>query len=242
MKPTKPFLYTVAALVALGAAVVIPAKTAPVASAQESMPLSTKLTPAMIDYFALDDAFARPTIEALMQCSATPACSASDSSRLRFLDASGAVAASYDAMPGSAIEHVRLRQSARTSDVTETRTLVRRYATDAQGRLVMNGTDSIVKIDLGSGSRASSTLTRVHRYSDVRYLVQDTTYVYPLTGLVVLDLSIVNGPMPHAPLRTASHAAVSFDGTGYAHVLTTNGLSHRVNLKAKLLETIVPDR
>jgi hypothetical protein len=120
--------------------------------------------------------------------------------------------------------------------------LRRRYATDAEGRLVMQGTDSIVRVDRGGDGREPSTLTRVHRYSDVRYLVNDPAFVYPLTGLVVLELSNATGPMPHPFAHTASHAAVSFDGTGYANVLTTNGLTHRVNLQAKLLETIVPDR
>jgi hypothetical protein len=242
MKPSKPFLYTVAAVVALGAAVVLPTRTAREASAQEGMPLSTRLTPAMIDYFALDDAYARPTIDALVRCSATPACSASDTSRVRFIAASGDALTSYDAKPGSVIEQVRRSRTTPATGVTETRTQVRRYSTDPEGRLVMNGTDSIVKVDRGDDNRASSTLTRVHRYADIRYLVNDPVYVYPLTGLVVLELSIVSGPLPHAAARTENHAAVSFDGTSYARVLTTNGLSHRVNLQAKLLETMMPER
>jgi hypothetical protein len=242
MKPTKPFLYTVAALIAIGGAVILPTRTARVAAAQESMPLSTKLTAAMIDYFALSDAYAHPTVASLTQCSVTPACGASDTSTVRFLDVSGNVVTTYDAAPSSVIEQVRRLETTLAAGVTETRSLVRRYTTDAQGRLVMNGTDSIVKIDRGAADRESSMLTRVHRYTDVRYLVKVAAFVYPMTGLVVLELSNVTGPLPHAQLRTASHAAVSFDGTGYAHVLTTNGLSHRVNLQAKLLETMMPDR
>jgi hypothetical protein len=242
MKPSKPFLYTVAAVVALGAAVILPTRTAREAAAQDGMPLSTKLTPVMIDYFALDAAYSHPTIDALVQCSAVAACASSDTSRIRFLNSTGAVVATYDGQPGTVIEHARVARSTPEAGVSESRALMRRYATDPEGRLVMHGTDSIVRITDGSRDTAASTLTRVHRYSDVRYLLKDPAFVYPMTGLVVLELSLATGPAPRAPVRTAGHAAVSFNGTSYASVITTNGLSHRVNLQARLLETMVPDR
>jgi hypothetical protein len=106
----------------------------------------------------------------------------------------------------------------------------------------MNGTDSIVKVDTGAADRESSTLTRVHRFSDVRYLVNDLNFVWPLTGLVVLELSNANGPAQRAPVRVAAHGAVSFDGTRYAQILTAGALTHRVDLSAKRLETTMPDR
>jgi hypothetical protein len=87
-----------------------------------------------------------------------------------------------------------------------------------------------------------STLTRVRRYADVRYLVNDPRFPWPLTGVVVLELSNVIGPRPAMPMRTAVHAAVNFDGTPVAHIITTGALTHRANLRAMLLDTTIPDR
>jgi hypothetical protein len=242
MPPTKPFIYCLVALAVVGAGVVLPATSVREVAAKEGLPLSTKLTPAMIDYFGLSEAFVRPSIAALVQCSTTPACAASDSSRLRFVDSAGRVAAVYDGKPSTTIEQVRRLRTVSDSGVTEARTMVRRYVKDEQGRIVMNGSDSIVKVDPGAPGRERSTLIRVHRFNDVRYLVTDPTFVWPLTGLVVLELSNVVGPPTRGEVRTAGHAAVSFDGTRYAHVLTTGALSHRVDLQARLLETTLPDR
>jgi hypothetical protein len=222
MPPTKPFIYSLVTLAVVGAGVVLPATSVREVAAKEGLPLSTKLTPAMIDYFGLSEA--------------------SDSSRLRFVDSAGRVAAVYDGKPSTTIEQVRRLRTVSDSGVTEARTMVRRYVKDEQGRIVMNGSDSIVKVDPGAHGRERSTLIRVHRFNDVRYLVTDPTFVWPLTGLVVLELSNVVGPPTRGEVRTAGHAAVSFDGTRYAHVLTTGALSHRVDLQARLLETTLPDR
>ncbi len=242
MKPTKPFLVTLSALAVAGAAVVLTAPAASTAAAADSLPLSTALTPVMIDYFGLGEAFVRPSIAALLQCHAKPACGSSDSSQVRFVDASGELLAVYDGAPTSVIESVRRQQATLSARITESRTLVRRYAKDAQGRVVMNGADSIVKIDSGAADRVPSTLTRVHRYNDVRYLANNLDFVWPMTGLVVLELSHAVGAEQRAPLRLAAHGAVSFDGTRYAQILTTGGLTHRVDLSAKRLETTMPDR
>jgi hypothetical protein len=77
MKPSKPFLLVLAGI-AVAAFVIVETPRAVPAQAQDSMPMSTKLTPAMIDYFALDVAFERPSIAALVSCKAVPACGASD--------------------------------------------------------------------------------------------------------------------------------------------------------------------
>ncbi|MCC7053202.1 MAG: hypothetical protein IT355_08020 [Gemmatimonadaceae bacterium] len=248
MKPSKPFV-RVLALTAVGAAVVLLTPQAPRAAAahaaatQDGMPLSTKLTPEMIDYFGLGVAFERPSVAALVACHDTPACGASDSSTVRFTDASGAEVRVYDGMPASTIEQVRRVQASPADGVTETRILVRHFSKDAQGRLVMSGTDSIVKVAAaGAGRAAASTVTRVNRYTDVRYLVNDPRFPWPITGLVVLELSDVAGMTQRPAVHTASHAAVSFDGTAVAQVLTTGALSHRANLQDKRLETVVPDR
>lgn len=241
MKPSKPFLF-VLALVAVAGVVTLETPRAKPVAAHDSMPLSTRLTPAMIDYFALEVAFQRPSIAALVACEAAPTCGASDSLQVRFLDAAGQTVAEYGATPATTIEQVRRLNSAPADGVTEHRMMVRRFIKDEQGRIVMQGRDSIVKITRPGAGAVSTTLTRVHRYSDVRYLVNDPTYVWPLTGLVMLELSNVVGPAPRTPAPLAGHAAVSFDGTSYAHVLTTGALTHRVNLRARLLETTMPDR
>jgi hypothetical protein len=242
MKPTKPFLVTLAALVALGTAVVLPAAHAKEAAAQDAIPLSTALTPDIIDYFGVSDAYTRPSLAALVQCRALPACGASDSSRVRFLDASGHAVVAYDSAPSSRIEQVRRHSESPAAGVTETRIRLRRYLKDEQGRIVMSGVDSIVRVDVGGADRSAATLTRVHRYTDVRYLMNDPQFLWPMTGLVVLELSNSVGPQARQSAPTLGHAAVSFDGTRYAHVLTTNGLTHRVDLQAKRLETTLPDR
>jgi hypothetical protein len=48
--------------------------------------------------------------------------------------------------------------------------------------------------------------------------------------------------VPQTPPPLLQHAAVSYDGTSYAHILTSGALTHRVNLRAKLLETTMPAR
>jgi hypothetical protein len=242
MQPSRPFVFSVAALLALGVAVVLPLQRGREASAKEGLPLSTPLTAEMIDYFGLSDAFAPPSMALLAQCGATPACAASDTSRIRFFGPDGRVTAVLDARTGSAIEHVRRQSATIARGVTETRILVRTYATDSEGRIMMNGRDSIVKVDSGDVAREASTLTRVHRYSDVLYHVKDSSLVWPLTGLVVLDLARSTGAAQSGSVRLASHGAVSFDGTQFARVITTGALTHRVDLKARVLETELPDR
>ena len=242
MPHSKSFVISLAFCAAAAVAVLSSAPSARVAEAQSARPLSTKLTPAMIDYFALDVALQRPDIASLAACGAQPTCARSDSAGVRFVDSSGTVLPMYDGKPTTTIEQVlRLRREV-SSGVSETRTLVRHWSTDDRRHIVMSGSDSIVKSDVGAVGRLASTLTRVHRYSDVRYVVNDAKLVWPITGLVVLELSNAIGAAPHATPVLASHAAVSFDGSPFAHVLTTNGLSHRVNLPARLLETTMPDR
>jgi hypothetical protein len=163
MKPSKPFLIIVAALVALGTTIALSTGTAAAAAAQSAMPLSTALTPGMIDYFGVRDVYTRPSIATLVQCAATRACGSADSSR-------------------------------------------------------------------------------VHHCTEVRFLENDPRYVWPLTDLVVMELSNATGEAPQRALRTEQHAAVSFDGTRYAHVLTTDALVHRVDLQVKRLEATMPDR
>ena len=242
MKPTKPFLFTLALTAIAAITVILTPGRVRAADTAEPFPLSTALTPEMIDFFGLDPAFERPSIAALVACGSTPACAASDSVQVHFLDASGAELSGYDARPGSVIEQVRRQQSSAAAGVTETRTLRRRYSQDAQLRLVMSGTDTIVKRVTGGAGRAPSSLIRVRRYADVRYRLNDPTFTWPMTGLVVLELSHSVGAGNVALPHTASHAAVSFDGTSYAQVLTAGALSHRVNLQSRRLETTVPDR
>ena len=242
MKPSKPFVISLAFVTATGAAVLLGAPRARVAEARDSLPLTTKLTPAMIDYFAIDVAYERPSIAALVTCAAQPACGVTDSARVRFVDASGMVVPAYDGKATTTIQQVRRLHSSDTVGVTETRTLVRRWLKDEQGRVVMSGSDSIVRVDAGAVGREPSRLTRVHRYTDVRYVVNDVKLMWPITGLVVLELSNAVGAARQTAVVLASHAAVSFDGSPYAHILTTNGLTHRVNLRARLLETTMPER
>jgi hypothetical protein len=237
MKPSRPFVFALTALVMAGAGVALSSPPVHAAPA-DTLPLTTALTPTMIDYFALGDAFARPSMAALVQCHATPACGASDSSRVRFLDVRGNAVDVYDAKPTSVIEQVRHLQSTLATGASETRTQVRTYTTDDQGKIVMNGVDSIVTVNAAS----ASTLTRVHRYSDVRYLPNDLHFIWPLTGLIVLELSNVVGAEPRGSVPLAAHGAVSFDGSQYAQILSTAALRYRVDLRAKRLETTMPER
>ncbi|MBC7841377.1 MAG: hypothetical protein H7099_03665 [Gemmatimonadaceae bacterium] len=241
MKPSKPFLFLLA-VVAVAAFVVVETPRAVSAQAQDSMPMTTRLTPAMIDYFALDVAYDRPSMTALVACAAVPACGSSDSSQVRFLDADGRVAAKYDATPTMTIEQVRRQHSVQAPGVTDDRTSMRRFSTDAQGRIVMQGSDSIVTRTVATSGTPATIVTRVRRYSDVRYLVNDVTHIWPITGLVTLELSRVIGSAPRTPVPLLGHAAVSYDGTPYAHILTSGALTHRVNLRARSLETTMPDR
>jgi hypothetical protein len=242
MTPSKPFLFCLA-IAAAGAVTVLITPASRVAAAEQSLPLSTHLTPEMIDFFGLRVAYDRPSIAELVACGATSACGASDSSRIRFLDASGAVIPTYDRKAGTIIERVRREQTAPLAGVTEARTTLRAFTTDAQGRVVMNGTDSIVRVTRGD---TPSTLVRVNHYSDVRYLVTDPRFPWPLTGLVVLELSNALGADAHTASHTASHTAVhaaaTFDGTPFARIITTGALTHRANLQAQLFETTLPDR
>ncbi len=241
MPPTKPFLLTLAA-VAIAAAGIVATPRPREAAAQEGIPLSTKLTPAMIDFFGLAAAYERPSMADLAACKVTPACGSSDSSQVHFADSSGGTVPVYDGKPGSVIETIRHTRATLADGATESRAFTRQYALDDRGHVVMNGLDSIVKIDRGAAGREPTTLVRVHRYADVRYLVNDPRFLWPLTGIVVLELTNMVGKAQQRPVRTATHAAVSFDGTAFAHVLTTGALTHRVNLQAKLLETSIPDR
>lgn len=239
---SRPFRVTLSVLFLAGVALAAAAPRAQTATAADAFPLTAALTPEMIDYFALSDAFVRPSIADLVTCSRTPACASTDTSRLRILGALGTPVDAYDGDPATIIEQVRSRRTNPADGVTETRVLMRRYLKDGQGRIVVNGSDSIVRRDVGGAGRAPSTLTRVHRYNDLRYLVNDPTLVWPLTGLVVVELSHAVGPVQPTPLRMAAHAAVSFDGTRYAQILTTGALTHRVDLIAKRLETTMPER
>jgi hypothetical protein len=243
MQPSKPFLITLSAMLASTAiAVALPAPAADGATTTSSLPLSTALTPAMVDYFGLDVASERPSIAALVHCQTIPACGSSDSSRVQFIDAAGRVIKEYQAGANTIIEYTRRQRFTPAAGVTEVRTLVRRVMTDEQHRIVVHGTDSISTLDAGSTGREPSTLVRVHRYSDVRFLVNDPAFPWPMTGLVVLQLSHAVGAAQHAAPRLSGHGAVSFDGTKYARILTSDGLTHRVDLVARRLETTMPDR
>lgn len=236
MQPSKPFLF-VLALTAVGAAIVATTPAAKPAAAQDAMPLSTHLTEEMSDYFGLGVAYERPSLPALVACAAAPACAANDTTQVRVLDADGERLAAYDDKPGTVIEQVRHVQTTPKAGVTEQRTLVRRYTTDEHARVVMSGTDSITRVDAGDAGRPGHTLTRVHRYANIQYLVNDPRFQYPLTGLVVTELTLTGAPRPVHDIE-----AMNFDGTNFAHVLTAGALTHRVDLKAKLLETQIPDR
>lgn len=242
MKPSKPFLFLLA-LVAVAGFVIVETPQARPVQALDAMPMSTRLTPAMMDYFALDVAYQRPSIAVLMACRAVPQCGASDSSRVRFVAADGSAVDQYvDASPASTIEHVRRQHTTTAAGTVEDRRSIRRFATDTQGRIVMQGSDSIVTRTPAIGIAKGSTVTRVHRYSDVRYLVSDPTFQYPITGLVSLELSDVPEPAPRMVPPLIQHAAVNYDGTAYAHILTSGALTHRVNLRSRLLETTMPAR
>ncbi len=243
MKPSKPFLFCLALVGVAGATVFLNAPSAYAATTEQGMPLSATLTPAMIDFFGLQAAYDRPMMRALVACHGTPACGDSDSSRVRILDASGAVVGQYDGKPGSMIETVRVVTGDSAGRVPEWRREVRQFATDEQGRIVMNGSDSIVRLDTGAEGRAPTRITRVNRYTNVRYLVTDPKFIWPLTGLVVLELSNEIGEAAKGPAgRPTGHAAVSFDGTASAHIITTGALTHTADLAAKRLETVIPDR
>ena len=241
MQPTKSFLIVLSLVTVAGAVIVATPNARPAQAAQEAtLPLSTALTAQMIDYFGLDAAYDRPSIAALTACSATPACGASDTSEVRIRNAAGATVPAFDSQPGSVIEQVRRVKTTPSAGVAETRVIVRRYSTDDHGRVVMNGRDSIVTIDAGDAVRTPSAFVRVRRFADVRYLSTDPRYPWPLNGLVTLELSRVTGSA--APTPVAGVAAVSFDGTPIAQIITTSAVTHRANLQKKVLDTTVPDR
>lgn len=231
-------------LVALGVAAVTVGFVAPPARVAESaggMPLSARLTPAMVDFFGLAVATERPSVAALVRCAATPACGASDSVTVRFVDTSGTTVATYDGQPTTTIVQQRRHRSVTVDGADESRVLLRRFVTDADGRVVMNGRDSIVTIGRSVDGGGRDTVVRVHRYADVRYLVNDPRFVWPLTGLVVLELW-QGGRAARAMLHGGAHAAVSFDGTSSARIVTTGAVSHRADLRAMRLETTLPER
>jgi hypothetical protein len=243
MKPSKPFLFCLALVGVCGATVLLNAPAAQAATTEQGMPLSAQLTPAMVDFFGLQAAYDRPSMQALAACHAQPECGDSDSSRVRFFDASGAAADRWDGAVGSVIERVRTVPGSADDRVREWRREVRRYTTDEQGRIVMQGSDSIVRVTVADSGREPTRITRVNRYTNVRYLVTDPRYVWPLTGLVVLELSNEIGKGALGPATpTAGHAAVSFDGTAQAHIITTGALTHTADLQGKRLETVIPDR
>ncbi len=241
MTPSKPFLLLLAA-VAVAGVVIVETPGAKPAQAQDAMPMSTKLTPAMLDYFALDVAYDRPSLASLLSCKAIPECGASDSVQMRFVGADGHTVDEYDGSPATTIEQVRRQHATTAAGTAEERTAIRRFVKDVQGRIVMQGSDSIVTRTRELPGVPASTVTRVHRYSDVRYLVTDPTFQYPITGIVALELSEVTGPAPRVAPALVQHAAVSYDGTAYAHIITSGALTHRVNLSARLLETTLPAR
>ena len=241
MQPSKPFLF-VLALTAVGAAIIVTTPKARSAAAQDAMPLSTKLTPEMTDFFGLAVAYEHPSLTALVACGRNPACGGTDSTRVRFVDADGMVVPDYDGAPTSTIQQVRHARSTPSEGVTVTRTEVRLYTKDEQGRLVMNGIDSVQRVNATPAGSAPFTVTSVNHYTDVKYLVNDPRFQWPLTGLVVADLSVTGPKVTRQAATMASHAAVNFDGTPYAHIITTGALTHRVDLQAKVLETTIPDR
>ena len=134
MKPSKPFLF-VLAIVAVAGFVIVATPRAKPAHAQDAMPMSTKLTPAMIDYFALDVAYTRPSLAALVSCQAVPQCGASDSSAVRFLTADGREVTEYDATPATTIEQVRRQHTTTATGADEDRISLRRYVKDSQGQI-----------------------------------------------------------------------------------------------------------
>lgn len=241
MKPSRPFQIVLVTLGIVAVTVSFAAPPVRAAGTGNGMPLSTRLTPAMIDFFGLAVAMERPSLTALAQCAATPACGASDSVTMRIIDASGAAVATYDGQPTTIIEQVRRHRGVSADSSDQTRLLVRRFVKDADGRVVMNGRDSIVTTGRRIDGLLPDTVVRVHRYSDVRYLVNDPRFVWPLTGLVVLELR-QGGSAARPPLHGSAHAAVSFDGTPNARIVTTGAVSHRADLRALRLETTLPER
>ncbi len=115
--------------------------------------------------------------------------------------------AAYDGTPATAIEQVRRQVVVASNGITETRTTVRRYAQDVQDRLVMSGIDSLVKRDLGAPGRTGSLIVHVRRYADIRYRMNDPQFTWPMTGLVVLELSHAIGAGELSPPRATSHAS-----------------------------------
>ncbi len=242
MKPSKPFLVLLMVAAVAGASAAVAAPHAQAATPRDSMPLSTKLTPAIIDYFGLQPAFEPPNMPALVACAAASACGASDSVRVRFVDASGQVLTAYDGAPTTAIERVTTGTATPTDGVTVYRHTVRRFVQEDGAKVLMTGTDSIVTSDTGAPGRAPSTVVRMHRYAAMRYLVNDPRFPWPLTGLVTLELSETPGASPRRLRPPSAHAAVSFDGTPTASIVTSGALTHRVHLRARVLETTLPDR
>jgi hypothetical protein len=241
MQPTKPFLYTLPSVAVLGA-IAIGFGNARLASANEAYPLTTPLTAEMSEFFGLDPAFARPSIEQLVQCGSTPSCAHSDSVQIRFRNATGNIVAAYDGTPAASIEQIHRSTTTPSRGVTVSRTMIRTYTKDGEGRVVMYGTDSLVRMTINVTGHDSSSIVQTNRYSDVRYRMNDTAFVWPMTGMVVNELAASYSTPVGQPMRLASHSALSFDGTRYARIITTNSLSHRVNLQTKVLETAIPDR
>jgi hypothetical protein len=241
MSPVKPALLTLVGLAAIAALgfVGVPALSARSAAAQGELPLTAKLSDEMIGYFGLQAGYDRPSIAALQQCAAQPACGASDSASIRFLDSTGVAMAAFNASATRTIERVTHARTTRTDGRVTQVMRVRRYSQDAQGRLTMTGVDSLVQRTTAGGRATPGTLARIHRYEGVRYLPNDTTYVWPITGLVVMEEGMSNDDM--LP-RTRYNAAVSFDGSPTATILTSGGLTHRADLKRRVLETVLPER
>ena len=243
MKPSQPFLVILMVAAVAGASALVAAPHAQAAIARDSLPLSAPLTPAMIDYFALQVAWEPPQIAVLVACAARPTCGASDSVQVRFLDAAGHTVAGYDGAPTTVIEQVRRQQTSPAPGRTEQRTLVRRFTQEDHGaKVVMHGIDSIVTVDSRGTGREPSTLVRVHRYSAMRYLMNDPLLPFPLTGLVTLELSSTPGVATDPSQALAAHAAVSFDGSHVATIVTSGALTHRVDLRTRRLDSTLPDR
>ena len=242
MKPSKPFLVILMLAAVAAASAVVATPHAQAATPRDSMPLSTRLTPTMIDYFALQVAWDVPNLPVLVACAARPACAASDSGQVRFLDAAGRAVAAYDGAPTTVIEQVRRQRTSPAPGITEQRTLARRFTQEDRAKVMMHGTDSIVTVDSGGAGRAPSTLVRVHRYAAMRYLVNDRLLPWPLTGLATLELSTTPGTAPRALQPLAAHAALSFDGSHVATIVTSGALTHRVDLRTRRLDTTLPDR
>ena len=77
----------------------------------------------------------------------------------------------------------------------------------------------------------------------IDYFGLDVAFDRPsMAALVMLESSYTGGSMSQPLVRPTSYAAVSFDGTASAHIITSGSLTHRADLAAKLLETTMPDR